>query len=193
MGVTGACHRNTFSPLPSSHVECDAWNIRGPFTTLAPPSYDNTITKIVQAHATVQQQDTPTVPPYTIDLECDFCSYDLHNIISPLISSNHFYYQGNGCQHELKPWWLMVCLWKKSSPINILGSSNHVSNICSRAKKHLGMLYRRLYRDADSSTLRMLYTTPAGICCPNLGPSSVSYRVRAKIHYQSVHEGLPGC
>ena len=36
---------------------------------------------------------------------------------------------------------------------------NHVSNICSRAKKHLGMLYRRFYRDADCSTLRMLYTT----------------------------------
>ena len=40
-----------------------------------------------------------------------------------------------------------------------LSWGNHVSNICSRAKKHLGMLYRRFYRDADSSTLRMLYTT----------------------------------
>ena len=39
-----------------------------------------------------------------------------------------------------------------------LSWGNHVSNICSRAKKHLGMLYRRFYRDADSSTLRMLYT-----------------------------------
>jgi len=33
---------------------------------------------------------------------------------------------------------------------------NHVSNICSRDKKHMGMLYRRFYRDADSNTLRML-------------------------------------
>ena len=31
--------------------------------------------------------------------------------------------------------------------------------ICSRAKKHMGMLYRCFYHDADSNTLRMLYTT----------------------------------
>ena len=37
-------------------------------------------------------------------------------------SANHFYCQGNRCQHVLKLWWLMVYLWKKSSPISILGS-----------------------------------------------------------------------
>ena len=39
-------------------------------------------------------------------------------------SANHFSCQGNGCQHipKLYMWWLMVYLWKKSSPINILGS-----------------------------------------------------------------------
>jgi len=40
-----------------------------------------------------------------------------------------------------------------------LSWGNHVSNICSRAKKHMGMLYRRFYHDADSNTPRILYTT----------------------------------
>ena len=40
-----------------------------------------------------------------------------------------------------------------------LSLGNHVSNICSRAKKHMGMLYCRFYHDSDSNTLRMLYTT----------------------------------
>jgi len=41
-----------------------------------------------------------------------------------------------------------------------LSWGNDVSNICSRTKKHMGMLYRYFYRDADidSNTLRMLYT-----------------------------------
>ena len=40
-----------------------------------------------------------------------------------------------------------------------LSWGNHVSNICSRAKKRMGMLYRCFYCDADSKTLRMLHTT----------------------------------
>ena len=41
-----------------------------------------------------------------------------------------------------------------------LSWGNHVSNICSTTKKHMGMLYRNFYRDADinSNTFRMLYT-----------------------------------
>ena len=38
-----------------------------------------------------------------------------------------------------------------------LSWSNHVSIVRSRAKKQLGMLYRRFYRDCEPTTLRMLY------------------------------------
>jgi len=37
-------------------------------------------------------------------------------------SANHLYCQGNGYQHVIKLWLLMVYLWRKSSPINILVS-----------------------------------------------------------------------
>ena len=40
-----------------------------------------------------------------------------------------------------------------------LSWSGHISSICSKAKKQMGMLYRRFYRDTDPSTLRMLYVT----------------------------------
>ena len=57
-----------------------------------------------------------------------------------------------------------------------LSWGNHVSNICSTTKKHMGMLYRYFYRDADidSNTLRMLYTTsvtPLLEYSPSVGPS----------------------
>ena len=40
-----------------------------------------------------------------------------------------------------------------------LSWSRNVSSICSKAKKHMGMLYHHFYCDTDSSTLRMLYVT----------------------------------
>jgi len=33
-----------------------------------------------------------------------------------------------------------------------LSWGNHVSNVCSRDRKHMGMLYHRFYHGADSNT-----------------------------------------
>ena len=41
-----------------------------------------------------------------------------------------------------------------------LSWSNHVSNVCSRAKKQMGMLYRRFYCDCEPNTLKILYVRP---------------------------------
>ena len=40
-----------------------------------------------------------------------------------------------------------------------LSWSNHVSNICSRAKKQMGMLYHQFYHDCEPNTLKTLYTS----------------------------------
>ena len=40
-----------------------------------------------------------------------------------------------------------------------LSWSLHISYICSRAKRQLGLLYRRFYSEADTSILKMLYLT----------------------------------
>ena len=40
-----------------------------------------------------------------------------------------------------------------------LSWSLHISNICKRTRKHIGMLYRNFYRFADSQTLLKLYTS----------------------------------
>ena len=39
-----------------------------------------------------------------------------------------------------------------------LSWSLHISNICKKTRKHIGMLYRNFYRFADSQTLLKLYT-----------------------------------
>ena len=40
-----------------------------------------------------------------------------------------------------------------------LSWTNHIENICSKARKHLGLLYRRYYRFSDQNTLLQLYTS----------------------------------
>ena len=40
-----------------------------------------------------------------------------------------------------------------------LSWSDHVANVCSNARRHLGLLYRRFYKDAEAATLRVLYIT----------------------------------
>jgi len=66
----------------------------------------------------------------------------------------------------------MAYLWKKIQSYKYLGVlissnlswGNHASNICSRAKKHMGMLYHHLYHDSDSEdVIHHLCETPAGI------------------------------
>ena len=55
-----------------------------------------------------------------------------------------------------------------------LSWGNHVSNICSRAKTHMGMLYGHIYRDADSKDIDVIHNlceTLAGICSSSAGSS----------------------
>ena len=40
-----------------------------------------------------------------------------------------------------------------------LSWSEHISKICSKARRLVGMLFRQLYNYADTSTIRMLYLT----------------------------------
>ena len=42
---------------------------------------------------------------------------------------------------------------------NNLSWSAHISSICSRAKKILGLIYRRFYSSANQDTLKQLYTS----------------------------------
>jgi len=53
-----------------------------------------------------------------------------------------------------------------------LSWDNHVSNICSRAKTHMGMLYGHIYCDADSKgVMHNLCETLAGISSSSAGSS----------------------
>ena len=40
-----------------------------------------------------------------------------------------------------------------------LSWNNHVSNVCSKVKKQMGMLYHCFYRDCEPNTLKILYTS----------------------------------
>ena len=45
------------------------------------------------------------------------------------------------------------------SHLTYLAWSLHVSNVCKKTRKHIGILYRNFYQYADSLTLLKLYTT----------------------------------
>ena len=49
--------------------------------------------------------------------------------------------------------------------------SDHVASVCSNARFHLGLLYRRFYKDAEAATLRVLYITHIRVRHHCLGPT----------------------
>ena len=57
-----------------------------------------------------------------------------------------------------------------------LSWSSHISNICTKARRVLGLLYRRFYGSTSQSSLKQLYLsligeTPPRVCVPSLGSS----------------------
>ena len=46
-----------------------------------------------------------------------------------------------------------------------LSRSNHIQGVCSKARKILGLIYRKYYRFSNTATLLQLYTS---LVCPHL-------------------------
>ena len=61
----------------------------------------------------------------------------------------------NGSPLELTPTFKYLGLLISSD----LSWSSHIDNICSKAKRILGLLYRRFYRQSNEQTLRQLYVS----------------------------------
>ena len=78
----------------------------------------------------------------------------------------------NGCPLEEVPTFKYLGVIISSD----LSWSQHIEGICSKARKIIGMLYRRYYQYADSSTLLKLYTSlvrPHEYAAPVWDPSTV--------------------
>jgi len=89
----------------------------------------------------------------------------------------------NGCPLEEVPTFKYLGIIISSD----LSWSQHIEGICSKARKIIGMLYRRYYQYADSSTLLKLYTSLVRPHVEYAAPVWDPSTVQDIQHLESVH------